>query len=142
MHALKVGPFWNCKCTVYRTGRLYNVDRKGRNGFEFAGTPKRWSFQTEILLTFSSGTMGLHHDLFLCKQILKLFLGIFLFKLDFMAPLLIKCLNNWRAINRMSGSAQTLYKTSVIPMELYELRLSSLLDNWLIRKQTSSKQAV
>lgn len=139
MLALKAGPFWSCKCTVSRRERLYNLDRKGRNGFEIADTLKRWSFQTEIVLTFSIGTMGLDHDLFFYKQTLKLFLWIFLFKLDFMTPFFvnINCHNNWRVINRMSRSSQTLYKTSAVPMKLCELKLPSLLDVWLMEKQTS-----
>lgn len=136
MLALKAGPFWNCKCTVNRRERLYNLGRNNRNGFEIAGTLKRWCFQTGIVLTF--GVMGLHHNLCLYKQTLKWFLGIFLLKLDFMTPLFIKCLNNRRVINRMSRSAQTLYKTSAGPMKLCELRLSPLLDAWFMRRQTSS----
>lgn len=63
MLALKAGPFWNCYCSVNNSERLYNLERKGRNSFEIAGTVKSWNIQTEIVLPFRNGAMGLHHEL-------------------------------------------------------------------------------
>lgn len=125
MLALTAGPFWNCKCTVSRRERLYNLEKV------------EMALKLQVLCSGVASILKLYWQLaveqwvynvicFLYKQTLKLFLRLFLLKLDFMTLLFRNCFNNQRVINGMTTSAQTLYKTSVVPVKLYELRLSSL----------------